>query len=171
MKRALVSVFTLLIVGCSSSAPAPTKLAELQPCTWQVGTQSGFVQSFRCLDGSQPAQGLPAPAIVNVWGSWCPPCREEIPYFVKLDQKYQVTIIGIDVDEPSLLSGQRFAQKAQMSWPNLIDAGNETTAIYGQGVPVTWFIGADGKVAYRKIGAWKSYAELEEYAQMYGQIQ
>lgn len=172
MRGTILSVLALLLVGCSSTpAEPPAQRAQLRPCDWQVRTQVGFVSSFQCLDGSTPAQGMPAPAIVNVWGSWCPPCREEIPYFVKLDQKYAVTIIGVDVDEPSLLPGQRFAQRAEMSWPNLIDVGNETTAIYGQGVPVTWFIGADGKVAYRKIGAWKSYAELEEYAQMYGQIQ
>lgn len=166
MRRLLLLVFVL--TSCAT-APAQQTVA-LQTCDWTPVTQVGFTSTFRCLDGTAPAQGLPAPAIVNVWGSWCPPCRAEIPYFVKLDRKYDVTIIGVDVDEASFISGQNFAHQAGMRWPNLIDIKGDTTAIYGQGVPVTWFIGADGKVAYKKIGAWKSYDELEEYAKLYGQI-
>lgn len=162
--------FALVVAGCTA-APAEEVQTPLLACDWNVGTTAGFTPSFQCLDGSTSPAGLPAPAIVNVWGSWCPPCRQEIPYFIKLDQTYDVTIIGVDVDEPSLVPGQRFAQKSKMTWPNLIDVDGTSTTVFGEGVPVTWFIDAQGRVALKKIGAWKSYEELERYAKMYGQIQ
>lgn len=169
MKRFLLAAI-LALTACSST-PATQKPTELQACNWQAQTAAGFMASFTCLDGGSTPQGLPVPAIVNVWGSWCPPCREEIPYFVKLDEKFDVTIIGVDVDEPGLVTGQRFASRVGMTWPNLFDAAGESTSVFGPGVPVTWFIGADGQVAYKKIGVLKSYEELEKLARKYGAIQ
>lgn len=165
MKR--LFVIALLLAGCSSAAPEP-RTVPLQPCNWAPATQTAFLPSFECLTGGSTPQGLPAPAIINVWGSWCPPCRDEIPFFVKLDEKFDVTIIGIDVDEPSRVAGQRFASRIGMSWPNLLDVKEESTSIFGPGVPVTWFIGRDGNVAYKKIGVFKSYKELETDAKKYG---
>lgn len=169
--RALTAIVVTAVAAAScTAAPAQESLTSLAGCDWEVSTTVGFDSTFRCLDGSRPPAGLPAPAIVNVWGSWCPPCREEIPYFVKLAKEYDVTIVGVDVDEPSLIPGQRFARRANMSWPNLIDVDGTSTSIFGDGVPVTWFIDKSGKVAMKKIGAWKSYTELENSAKMFGQI-
>lgn len=164
MRRWLV--LALLVAGCGS----PAQPITLQPCDWSVKTTLGMGEGFACLDGKAAPTGLPAPAIVNVWGSWCAPCREEIPYFVQLDKKYKTTIIGVDVDEPRISKGQQFALASKMSWPNLIDLQGKSTSIYGPGVPVTWFIDSSGKVVNKKIGAWSSYEELEKAAKKYGMI-
>lgn len=164
MKRFLI--LTLVLVGCT----APSQPITLQPCNWSVGTTLGIGKGFLCLDGKPAPGGLPVPAIVNVWGSWCPPCREEIPYFVQLDKKYETTIVGVDVDEPRISKGQQYAISAKMSWPNLIDVEGNSTSIYGPGVPVTWFIDDKGEVVYKKIGAWNSYAELEKAAKKFGMV-
>lgn len=164
MKRLLLAAFVL--VACSSPA-APT---TLEACSWTPTTQTAFLPTFTCLDGKAAPSGLPSPAIINVWGSWCDPCREEIPYFVSLDEKYDVQIIGVDVDEPNISAGQNFALKSKMSWPNLFDTKGQSVSVFGPGVPVTWFIDASGEVVYKKIGVWKSYKELESTAKKYGLI-
>lgn len=164
MKRLLA--MALLLTACASTAPAQP--ISLEPCDWTAATNEGFLPSFTCLDGGATPQGLPAPAIVNVWGSWCPPCREEIPYFEKLDRNFDVTIVGVDVDEPGRVTGQRFASRVGMTWPNLYDGAGASTSVFGPGVPVTWFIDSNGEVAYKKIGVWKSYDELETAAKKFG---
>lgn len=167
--RVLVAVL-LLLSGCALNSQPAAEPQELRACTWNPVTQAAYLPSFECLDGSAAPQGLPAPVIINVWGSWCDPCREEIPYLIRLDREHDVSIIGVDVDEPSKAAGQRFARSSGMTWPNLIDTKSESTSLYGPGVPVTWFIGKSGTVVYKKIGVWKSYQELEAAAKKYGML-
>ena len=47
-----------------------------------------------------------------------------------------------------------------MTWPNLFDADGLSRAYFGMGVPVTWFIAENGRVAYKKIGVIKNEIEL-----------
>lgn len=176
MKRRLAALALLLplLAGCSADQPDAIQQAKLQPCMWEASPATGkfFSSGFECLDGSGAPvpSGFPAPAIVNVWGSWCPPCRDEIPYFLRLATEHEVTIVGVDVDEPSMVAGQRFALNQQMPWPNLFDREGASTAIFGPGVPVTWFIDASGTVVKRKIGVIRDYDELLELARTHGQI-
>jgi cytochrome c biogenesis protein CcmG, thiol:disulfide interchange protein DsbE len=174
MRITLALISALVLAGCSTTPPQPVAIDSLAACNWVAHPKTAAFtdKSFLCLDGSGNAlpQGLPAPAIVNVWGSWCPPCRDEIPYFVRLNAEHDVTIIGVDVDEPSTIAGQRFALRSGMGWPNIFDPAGASTAIFGTGVPVTWFIDANGKVVHKKIGAIKSYDELLDLAKKYGQM-
>jgi len=171
---AVVLPLVMVLTGCAASEPEPEiNASELLPCDWVAhpATVKFLDSSFRCLDGSdQVPAGFPAPSIVNVWGSWCPPCRDEIPFFVRLVNEHQVTVVGVDVDEPSIIAGQRFALRQAMPWPNVLDVVGASTAIFGPGVPVTWFIDADGVVVEKKIGVIRDYDELLELARKHGQL-
>lgn len=177
MKRSLIALVAALLpilASCSSADPTPIAQEKLLACDWTPAPKTAALMDsgFACLDGSGaplPA-GFPAPAIINVWGSWCAPCRDEIPFFIRLADEYDVTIIGVDVDEPSIVTGQRFVLDQKMPWPNVIDTEGGSTAIFGNGVPVTWFIGADGSVLERRIGVISSYRELVELARKNGLI-
>jgi thiol-disulfide isomerase/thioredoxin len=100
--------------------------------------------------------------IVNVWGSWCGPCKEEIPIFRSFYEKAKtkVALVGIDVEEASIEDGRKFVASNGITWPNLYDPDGRSRAYFGLGVPVTWFIAADGSVAGKKIGVFKSEIEL-----------
>jgi cytochrome c biogenesis protein CcmG, thiol:disulfide interchange protein DsbE len=174
MRILVIVLSALVLTGCTTPTPQPVAVDSLAACDWVANAETAeFIdESFLCLDGSgvKVPKGLPAPAIVNVWGSWCPPCRDEIPFFVRLQAEHDVTIVGVDVDEPSAIAGQRFALRSGMRWPNVIDPVGASTAIFGTGVPVTWFIDENGKVVHKKIGAIKSYEELVDLAKKYGQM-
>lgn len=176
MRRVLPVVIAaaLVISGCSRAEPEVVDAAALAACAWRPhpATAKFFDDGFRCLDGEASAVpvGFPASSIVNVWGSWCAPCREEIPFFVRLAAEHDVTIIGVDVDEPSMIAGQRFALRQGMTWPNVLDTSGATAAIFGPGVPVTWFIDAQGQIVERKIGVIRDYAELFDLARKHGLI-
>lgn len=119
---------------------------------------------LRCLDGTIGGQlrTLKGPMIINVWGSWCGPCKEEIPIFRSFYEKAKgkVFLLGVDVEESSIEDGRKFVEENGITWPNLYDPDGRSRAYFGMGVPVTWFIAADGSVAGKKIGVISDESEL-----------
>lgn len=104
--------------------------------------------------------------LLNFWATWCPPCRQEIPLFIELQNRYAqhgLQIVGISVDNPEAIA--RYWQEMRINYPLLI--ADETTyelmAAYGNrqgGLPYSVLIAADGRIAGVKIGAY-SHDELE----------
>ena len=63
--------------------------------------------------------------IVNFWATWCPPCLEEIPLFIALQQEFSdinMTFIGIAVDDPDRVRG--FVEANQVNYPVLVGSGD-----------------------------------------------
>jgi thiol-disulfide isomerase/thioredoxin len=169
MKKAILALpLFLLISGCTTSTPNLN--GEVVACSEIVTFQNkSGGKSLDCLDGSAgvPVDLIKGPAIINVWGSWCEPCRDEIPFFrdfyAQMDSSIQ--LIGIDVEEQSPADGQEFVRDYGITWPNLYDKDGSTRKYFGMGVPVTWFIGSNGETVFKHIGPIKSVAELKELSQ------
>ena len=149
-------------MGCSS--PSEEIAGQVVSCTdiRSVSVENSI--TLGCLDGTAGASidGITGPAIINVWGSWCGPCKEEMPILRSFYKKAEgkVTLIGVDVEEESIEDGRRFVEKNGITWPNLFDPNGKSRAYFGMGVPVTWFISSDGTVAYKHIGVLKNEIEL-----------
>lgn len=164
-KLALVLPLLLLLSGCSNTAP--NLKGEVVSCAAiEVLQSKSQYEVLDCLDGSSgiSVDLIKGPAIINVWGSWCDPCRDEIPYFREFYAQMDpaITLIGVDVEERSPEDGRKFVRDYGITWPNLFDKDGSTRKYFGMGVPVTWFIGADGKAIFKHIGPIKSLAELKE---------
>ena len=88
--------------------------------------------------------------------------KKRCPSFARSTKKAhsKVALIGVDVEEASIEDGRVFVQDNGITWPNLFDADGKSRAYFGMGVPVTWFIAADGSVAYKHIGVLKNEIEL-----------
>jgi thiol-disulfide isomerase/thioredoxin len=164
MKPTILVVAALLLTGCANTEPVAQK-GEVISCgsvTTDKTISDGI--SVECVDGSAGAviQSLRGPMVLNVWGSWCTSCLDEMPQFVKFYSKAKgkVQLVGVAVEEAAPANSQRFIEKHGMTWPNFYDRENKTRGYFGMGVPVTWFIDAAGKVKYKKIGVVKSEAEL-----------
>lgn len=160
----LLPIF-LLISSCGSSAP--NLKGEVISCSGIEKLQGTSPnESVDCLDGSAglPIDLIKGPAIINVWGSWCDPCKDEIPYFrnfhAQMDPSIQ--LIGVDVEERKQEDGQKFVRDYGITWANLYDKDGSTRKYFGMGVPVTWFIGSDGDVLYKHIGPITSVDDLKE---------
>ena len=163
MRRALTLVALLLLTACSpTSSYVKGEVVSCESISQDKSFTGGV--TMNCLDRSEGAQlgALRGPMIVNVWGSWCGPCREEIPILRSFYEKAKgkVALIGVDVEEANFDDGRRFVERNGILWPNLYDPDGRSRKSFGLGVPVTWFIAADGSVAGKKIGVFKDVAEL-----------
>ncbi len=171
MRKPLFIIVALLLTSCSTPTPvvAPGKVVGCESVPRDVNESKGLF--LECLDGSQGLSlgALRGPMIVNVWGSWCAPCLDEIPEFRSFYAKAQgkISLIGVDVEEPNPEAGRTFVVDQGMTWPNFYDRDNKSRGYFGMGVPVTWFIGQDGKVLYKKIGAIASEVELIDLTEKY----
>jgi len=157
-----MAVAVLLLAGCSS--PSEKIAGEVVSCESILSSATENSIMLDCLDGTDGASinGIKGPAIINVWGSWCGPCKEEMPILRSFYEKAQgkLALIGVNVEEASIEDGREFVENYGITWPNLYDADGKSRAYFGMGVPVTWFIAADGSVAYKHIGVIKSEKEL-----------
>ena len=163
MKKILIAALTVIsLTGCSLTQPIPVK-GEVVSCA-DIKTVASESVALDCLDGSQgvAADSIVGPALINVWGTWCAPCRQELPHFAHYIAKQgSVPIIGIAVEEKNMADVRKFVETHGMTWRILYDADGSTRGKFGMGVPVTWFIDASGKVTHKKYGPFKSLEEIE----------
>jgi len=86
---------------------------------------------------------------LNFWGTWCEPCQREFPYIDTYYQEYKdqgIEVIAINVGEPKF-SVNNFIKKYDLSFPVVIDKGNQLLNAYGiDPLPTTLLIDKDGEV-------------------------
>jgi cytochrome c biogenesis protein CcmG/thiol:disulfide interchange protein DsbE len=91
--------------------------------------------------------------LVNVWASWCAPCREEHPLLLALSQDQRFTIAGLNYkDKPE--NARRFLGELGNPYRVIgVDDAGRTAINWGvYGVPETFLVGKDGKIVYKHVG-------------------
>jgi len=170
-RTSLVIIAVLLLCGLPASAHAATgSVVSCKTISFDKKVVRGI--SLPCLDNQSSLiyQSIRGPVVVNVFGSWCEPCNQEIPHFLELQTTHKVSIIGIDVEEPNMKVGRNFVVKKGITWPVLFDTTSVTRGIFGLGVPVTWFIDSKGRVTFKHIGLITSTAQLKSEVRKYLKI-
>ncbi len=94
--------------------------------------------------------------VLNVWATWCPPCRVEIPGFVDLQREFAdagVTFVGLSVDEEGLAAVRSFAEGREMNYPQ-VASRSVAYRKYGPSttVPRTYVIDKQGRIRYQHTG-------------------
>lgn len=130
-----------------------------------------FAASFKDLEGKpQPLmQWRGRVLVLNFWAPWCLPCREEIPDFIKLQEKYRdrgLVFIGVALDDKSTV--RSFAAEMGINYPILLgetaapDVAGKIGNVEG-GIPFTVVIDRGGKIVASKLGR-LDLTRLEEIA-------
>ena len=167
-------ISALALTGCAEAKPKVYTDGKVVNCNAIKHVNGTDVEVFCLGDGSViNIDSLRGPMILNVWGSWCAPCQEEIPYIREFYDKYndQVQVVGLDVEEPNKEAARPFIESRGVIWPSLFDPDGRTRKLIGMGVPVSWFIDASGKVIYKKVGAFKDAKEIESLAKKHFNLQ
>lgn len=93
--------------------------------------------------------------VVNVFASWCGPCRVETPHLVEIYNeidKDEVEFVGLNLQETSE-AVQSFKEEFSINYPLLLNEGGEITNIYRPiGLPTTWFIDQEGIIRFTFSG-------------------
>jgi thiol-disulfide isomerase/thioredoxin len=192
VKRALIALAAVAIVGiivagvlqtrasdrATGAPPTPLSLADVsQPITGappalvalhsrvnelSSGGPKAFDAQLRALRGH--------PVVVNLWASWCDPCRYELPFLQRaaVDRGAQVAFLGVNVnDAPS--AAKQFAARYPMPYPSFEDPRSNLAGRYGaRGLPATAFYDAAGKLVIVHQGVFPTQQQfidaLERYA-------
>ncbi|MEU3826057.1 redoxin family protein [Streptomyces sp. SID486] len=100
--------------------------------------------------------------VINVWGSWCGPCRNEARYFAKVSEEYKdkgVQFVGINTRDTSTTPALAFERDHGVEYPSLYDPTGKLMLRFKKGtlnpqlVPSTLVIDRKGKVAARALEA------------------
>ena len=178
----LVLLLGALLTGCTSgdtddgAAPTPASSdleqldTDLGPCPDQPDQPAADSDLpdmvFDCFGGGtldlSRAPGVPT--VVNLWASWCGPCREELPLVQQLadaagDQVHVLGIVSLD----GAGKGASFAEDAGLTFPSAFDSDGEVLASLGlNNLPYTVFLTADGAVSFIQPQPVTSLAEFEQ---------
>jgi cytochrome c biogenesis protein CcmG/thiol:disulfide interchange protein DsbE len=96
--------------------------------------------------------------LLNLWATWCPPCREEMPGLEALHREHAdqgLRVVGVSTDAPAAADDVRaFLEENGITFTVLHDSREEATRVFRTtGVPETFLIGRDGTLLKRWIGA------------------
>jgi cytochrome c biogenesis protein CcmG, thiol:disulfide interchange protein DsbE len=179
MRRLLVlAVLGLLVAGCTGgSADDParsTPVADVdtvldacpqQPDEPAEGTRTLPAVTFDCLGGGELdlARAPGTPTVVNLWASWCTPCREELPVLQEFADAAAgtVQVVGV-ISKDGVPQADSFAADAGVSFPGAFDGDGRLMAELGlPGLPATYFLDASGAVVHTETGPVDSLDELE----------
>jgi thiol-disulfide isomerase/thioredoxin len=157
---ALAAIGAALLAACSQPQPGPDDAGgRPAPSASTTPTKQGVVQArFAGFAGGQ-AFALPEalrgrPLVLNVWASWCIPCRKEMPAFqsVYLRARGTVGFLGVDyLDEAD--AARRLAAETGVTYPLAADPKGTEVAKFGvTALPTTLFFSADGVLRGRRFG-------------------
>jgi thiol-disulfide isomerase/thioredoxin len=185
-----VAALVLLLAGCDS-APDSVTLGGALPGATSVQVDTPELQALRadtkmpdcaagpgggqlpeltlpCLGGgtSVDLSSLEGPMVLNFWGAWCGPCREEMPLLQQFHATYgtKVPVLGLDFQDRYPGNALKQIAKRGVTYPSLADPGGEVqeTKEFSKvpGMPMTYLIDAQGKVAFVQVGQLHSEQQL-----------
>lgn len=153
-RRAALPVLLVLALAAACGGPAdyrPVATGDRAP-DFAAATLAGDTVSLEGLRGEA--------VLLNIWATWCPPCREEMPELQALDEEYGprgLRVVGVSIDGRGAEDAvRRFLEDYGIGFTILHDPDERVTrAFRTAGVPETFLIGRDGRVAARWIGMLK----------------
>jgi peroxiredoxin len=157
--RLLLTIFVVLLVAI------PIILITLK----EKGSHSRFIRplqegkpaphfTFPDLDGRKVS--LPdfrgKVVLVNIWATWCPPCRDEMPSMQKLYERFKgehFEILAVNINADGREAVAPFMQQMNLTFPALLDPKEKIRSLYGiTGVPESFIVDREGILVNKVIG-------------------
>ncbi|WP_265517848.1 DsbE family thiol:disulfide interchange protein [Nitratireductor luteus] len=145
---ALSAVFLMQLLSGRDTATVPSALIGEQAPQTSLPPLEDLG-----LPGLEPADFRGNVSLVNVWGSWCGPCRQEHPLLMELARDDRVRLVGLNYkDQPE--NARRFLGELGNPYDAIgVDRNGRAAIEWGvYGVPETFLVGPDGTIRYKHVG-------------------
>jgi DsbE subfamily thiol:disulfide oxidoreductase len=146
MKRWAVPLL-ILLAACGEARGRAPAVGKPAPEFAAVALEGGKPVSLQGLRGR--------PVLLNVWATWCHPCRQEIPALQKIHKtRPGLEVVGVSIDEPGQDDEIRaFLRQYGATYPIWLDPDDRASSTFATvGVPTTFLIGADGTILWKHVG-------------------
>ncbi|HUF29665.1 MAG TPA: TlpA disulfide reductase family protein [Gemmatimonadaceae bacterium] len=144
-------LFAVCLAGAALPAcePIPSGAVGAPAPAYRSATMTGDTASLESLRGRT--------VLLNVWATWCYPCREELPVLQQLHEAHAsrgLVLIGVSIDAGgSGAAITEFARTYGVTYPLWHDPDNTVSAVFqGIGVPLSVLIGPDGIIRWKHLG-------------------
>lgn len=158
---AVVAVVGLLVYGLASKGSSGLALGEAAPSSPLPKLEGGGTGSLAEYKGSW--------VLVNIWASWCIPCKQEAPALEKFQRQHggtRFTVLGIDSRDLSS-DGRGFVRRYGLTYPQLRDGDGGAAHGYGTtGVPENFLIDPRGRLQLHVVGPVTEESLRDEVAPM-----
>jgi len=149
---ALAALF-LYRLGAGDPSHLPSVLIGHPAPKTDLPPLAGLERDGKAVPGLSNASFTGAVTLVNVWASWCVPCRDEVPYLEQLSKDKRIQLVGINYKDAAADARRflnRFGNPFQAAG---VDSTGRTSIDWGvYGVPENFLIGRDGHIAYKLVG-------------------
>ena len=150
---ALALLFMVRLLGPSDHSVLPSVLIGHPAPPTNLPPVAGLVRDGQPVPGLSTADFAGNVTVLNVWASWCIPCRDEAPLLMKLAEDKRIRLVGINYKDQSD-NARRFLGRFGNPY---VASGADTNGRAGiewgvYGVPENFIIGRDGRIAYKLVG-------------------
>ncbi|MDT8369405.1 MAG: TlpA disulfide reductase family protein [Longimicrobiales bacterium] len=150
-RTSLAFLFVILVAGgCSGdrSNARPPRVGDPLP-EFTAPMLDGDVVGLSAYRGS--------PVLVNLWATWCPPCRAEMPFLEEIGREYGpdgLRIVGISTDHAGAVAQIRSVlEERGVTYDILLDTESRSTDLFGAfGLPATFLADAEGTITWTRLG-------------------
>jgi cytochrome c biogenesis protein CcmG, thiol:disulfide interchange protein DsbE len=149
---ALAALF-MFRLGAGDPSRIPSALiGHVAPQT-NLPPLAGLERDGKPVPGLDSATFTGEVAVLNVWASWCVPCRDEAPLLLTLAGDKRIRMVGINYKDQADNARRFLGRYGNPFVANGVDANGRAAIEWGvYGVPETFVIGRDGRIAYKLVG-------------------
>jgi cytochrome c biogenesis protein CcmG/thiol:disulfide interchange protein DsbE len=149
----LAALFMVRLLGPSDHSVLPSVLIGHPAPQTSLPPLDGLVRDGQPVPGLTSADFVGNVTVLNVWASWCIPCRDEAPLLMKLAEDKRIRLVGINQKDHAENARRFLGRFGNPYAATGVDANGRAGIEWGvYGVPETFIIGRDGKIAYKLVG-------------------
>ncbi len=145
--RRWIAPLLLFLAACDAAHGGAPAVGKPAPEFAAVALEGERPVSLKALRGR--------PVLLNVWATWCHPCRQEIPALQQIHQTRRgLEVVGVSIDEPGQGAEIRsFLRQYGATYPIWLDPDDRVSSTFATvGVPTTFLIGPDGTLLWKHVG-------------------
>jgi cytochrome c biogenesis protein CcmG/thiol:disulfide interchange protein DsbE len=149
---ALAALF-LVRLGAGDASRIPSALIGREAPATDLPPVAGLERDGKPIPGIAPADFRSAVTVLNVWASWCVPCHDEAPLLMQLARDSRIRVVGINYKDQADNARRFLGRYGNPFAASGTDANGRAAIEWGvYGVPETFIVGRDGKIAYKLVG-------------------